>query len=285
MPDLRLSSTWDLSGWRFDGEAGVLTLARGWQPVLRSKPFRRLQRRGRSDHECSCHNCAPTIRGRIGSSPARRSPAPNLLATSDDPASGGISIAPGIISMIIGPTAVKPQPIAVRTGTGSIDLAAAGDITLGNRASVIYTRRARYRRGHPAWRCSPQPREPALSTAGWRHFHRPPAARCAASRRIWLGTSPPTATSSSRPGCIARDLRDDEDPTASQRATGWTVAFDRFEQGIGALGGGNIAVDGGRRTQQSLAIDSIDRHAGWRYHSRGQRGTCGRRRRSHRSCG
>lgn len=250
-PDLRLTSDWDLSQWRFGGEAGVLTLraarnlafdrslSDGFDGVADLTEFALSQLR--TDDSWSYRLVA-----------GADLTSADLLAT-NDARSGSITIAPGVA----GSATARANQIAIRTGTGSIDLASAGDVTLGNRASVIYT----------------AGRDTGIG-------FRLGSARGTLENRPYplMGGDISMRAGGSVHG-VAEELRGDLSQYGNQlvnnwlfrqgasdelalgqarRATGWTVAFERFEQGIAALGGGNVSVvAGGDLDNVSISIPSI----------------------------
>ncbi|HVH83478.1 MAG TPA: hypothetical protein VM713_04080, partial [Steroidobacteraceae bacterium] len=122
------------------------------------------------------------------------------------------------------------SPLVVRTGTGSIDLAAAGDLRLGNQASVIYTAGAQ---GPPNF---------ATARDGTSYL-----AQEGGSVTVRVGRDIVGATSDQlftnwlfRSGLNSSNLRGGFQPTA------WGISYDNFEQGIGALGGGDLTISAGR---------------------------------------
>lgn len=133
-------------------------------------------------------------------------------------------------------------PTMVRTGTGSIAIAAANDLVLTNQAAVIYT----------AGEAGPgtvlsELNELAYPVNGG-------SINISAGRDVvgtpsnqlfvdwlWRVGAPATTPQGS-----------DFVPTA------WSIAFDQFEQGVGALGGGNLTVRAGRNISDlGAAVPSI----------------------------
>src|SRR5262249_33565723 len=150
------------------------------------------------------------------------------------------------------------DPRVIRTGTGDIDIAAARDLVLGNQASVIYT----------AGLSGPGiflPGDPsgfitgvlglglAYPTAG-------------GDIRIDAGGDVTGAPSTQmigewqrRVGCI--DVTTCE--AIGRAPTAWSIAFDYFQQGIGALGGGNVSVSAGGNVRDLwVHAPSIGRQVG-----------------------
>jgi filamentous hemagglutinin family protein len=133
-------------------------------------------------------------------------------------------------------------PVMVRTGDGFIDVSASGDFVLGNQESILYTAGVA---------------GPGISIPG---------------RTGLAGLAYPAEG-----GNISIDVDGDvigattnqfvnawlwragaPTSTPSGAATAWTVNFEDFQQGVGALGGGNVSVAaGGDITNLSVSIPSI----------------------------
>ncbi len=151
----------------------------------------------------------------------------------------------------------------VRTGTGFIDIAASGDFTLATQSSVLYT----------AGTCVAAASGSCTST---------PSSYNAATGYIlpYGSTYLPYSTGG---GNINIDVEGDIDGARSNQfvtswlwrqggpgagtvksgAVEWSVDFANFQQGVGALGGGNIAVTaGGDITNFSASIPSIGEQIG-----------------------
>ena len=149
---------------------------------------------------------------------------------------GDVYIAPGVplnpndpyflCTPICGPT-------VVRTGTGSIDIAAARDVVLGNQASVVYTAGTADPRGLPVADSESNFQALAYPTGGGN-------VTVSAGRDVvgapsdqlytdWLWRAGTNANSSS-----------------GYNPSAWSVNFGLFEQGFGALGGGDLRITAGR---------------------------------------
>jgi len=250
-PDLRLSSTWDLSQWRFNGEAGVLTVR-----ALGNLTFDGSLSDGFNGTADLTSNAVPQLRTDDSWSyrlVAGADAGSADLMTTGHEAIGALSIAAGRIG---GGTA-RPRPVAIRTGTGSIELASAGDVTLGNRASIIYTAGRdldlgfRLGAGRGTLENRPYPLQGgdiSIEAAGTVRGVSPEGSADLASFGNQLINS----------WLYRQGASDDVATGPARRATGWTVAFDRFEQGVGALGGGNVSVTaGGGLDNLSISIPSI----------------------------
>ena len=148
---------------------------------------------------------------------------------------GSVSVASGGLSNSSAGGASTPTMI--RTGTGSIDIAAAGDLKLGNQASVIYTAGAGYS-GSVATgdgtTLDPYLGLPVLSYpvgGGSVSINVGQNVLGATSDQLftnWLWRSGETTTGFQTPAPVS-----------------WLPAFDYFEQGVGALGGGDLTVRAG----------------------------------------
>jgi filamentous hemagglutinin len=140
-----------------------------------------------------------------------------------DAGSGSIFLAPGT------PDAAGQQ-VVVRTGTGNIDLAAAGDLRLGNQASVIYT----------AGSNGP----PTLGGATGGTFF---LAQDGGSVTVDVGRDIIGAPSDQLfTNWLFRTGRNSADPRNGYQPTAWGLSYDNFQQGIGALGGGDLTIRAGR---------------------------------------
>jgi filamentous hemagglutinin len=135
----------------------------------------------------------------------------------------------------------------VRTGTGFIDVSASGDFVLGNQASLLYTAGVAgpgiplaARTGGLGGRAYPEDGGDISITVGGDVIGAPTNQFVNA----WLWRAGSTSA-----------------PSGS--AVGWTVDFQSFQQGIAALGGGNISVSaGGDISNLSASIPSIGRQVG-----------------------
>jgi filamentous hemagglutinin family protein len=212
--DLVLAADWELSSWRFGGETGYLT--------LRSAGDLRFDANLSDGYAPELFNFMEQLPG--GSWSFRLAAGADLSSASAlavlDRAAGG--------SVLVGPGPANGQR-AIRTGTGDIEVAAAADVRLANDRSVIYTM------GTPVTGVS----SPVL---GFMMFEGLQSAALAehggrvvvrAGGDIVGQPSDQLVTDwlwrlGSLPG------NDYPSPTA------WGVDFNRFRQGIGALGGGSV---------------------------------------------
>lgn len=248
--DLTLAANWNLFDWRPGGAPGVLTLRAGGNLLFNSSL---------SDGFAAVPPATGTIPSNVFTLPT--TPAESwsyrLVAGADSsgahplsvrpitelaPGSGSISVASGQVNNV--PTGTS-RPRMIRTGTGSIEIAAGRDLTLGNRASVIYTAGAASG-GVP------------LSALGNRAY---PDGGGDISISVG-GNVNGAQTNQLVTDWLWRAGRP-ETALTGRSATGWTVNFGRFEQNIGALGGGNVSVRAGESVRDlSVSIPSIGRQDG-----------------------
>jgi filamentous hemagglutinin family protein len=238
--NLTLATNWDLSSWRFDGVPGILTLR-----AAGNLQFNKSLSDGFSGVTGNAAFVLPEVAGPSWSyrliAGADLS-ASNLLSVQSpgalSPGTGNIVLAAGSVGTA--PTKV-PAPIMIRTGTGSIALAAAGNLQFGNQASVIYTAGENSDAGIPLAELSNLPYPTAggnidVNVSG--NILGAPTNQLVTSW-LWRAGQPPGTQS-------------------AVSATGWTVDYQWFEEDIGALGGGNIAISaGGNISQLSVAIPTI----------------------------
>jgi filamentous hemagglutinin len=243
--DLTLGTPWDLSTWRFNGAPGILTLRAAGNLLIENSLSD-----GFDGVTGASAFVLPSVPDRSWSyrliAGADLSSS-NLLAVKSAqtlvPGTGDIQIAAGSID---GGAIRPPVPIMVRTGTGSIDIAAAGDLQFGNRASVIYTAGQDSGLGIPL----PELANLAYPTGGGNidvnvggNIVGAPTNQLVTAW-LWRAGQPPGAQSNAS-------------------ATGWTVNYQWFEESIGALGGGNVAINaGGNISELSVAVPTIGRQIG-----------------------
>ncbi len=145
------------------------------------------------------------------------------------------------------------MPRIVRTGTGQIDLAATGDLVLGDQFSVIYTAGV----SGPGIRFPGLPFDGGLSNLPFPHR--------GGDINIDVGRDVVGAKSSQmiadwqwRTGC-----QQAETACNAFVSTAWTVNFEFFQQGIATLGGGSVDIDAGRNVSDLWTSSaSIGRQVG-----------------------
>ncbi len=150
--------------------------------------------------------------------------------------SGDVYIAPGMpldpnnpygmCNPVCGPT-------VVRTGTGFIDIAAGRDVVLGNQASVVYTAGTADPRGLPLFDTDSNFQGLAYPTGGGN-------VSVTAGRDVVGAPSDELYTDWLwRAGTNVSSI-------VGYNPSAWSVNFGMFEQGFGALGGGDLHITAGR---------------------------------------
>ncbi len=220
--DLTIGSSFDLSTWRFGSTPGILTLQAAGNVNVDSSITDGFATG--SYTLSSTPSASWSYRITAGADLSGANPL-GLADPSTLPVTGAsVILAPGVPASSRG---VPNAPTMIRTGTGFIDIAAAQDLVLGNQASVIYTAGEAGSVGTPvsALQNLPYPVNGGSITVT--------VARDvvgATSGDLFTDWLWRTAQSSGKGGVV---------PTA------WTVNFGTFEQGIGALAGGDLAVTAG----------------------------------------
>lgn len=253
VPNNRPSAVdWDLSTWRFGSGAvpGVLTLRAGGNLTFNGSL---------SDGFSGVTGNANSAAFRLATTPSDswsyRLIAGADLASADllavDPlAAGNFVIAAGNPSNNAGIVSTFRM---VRTGTGSIDVAASGDFRLGNRASVLYTAGAASPTGTLIGTGS-------VGLGGRVYPVRGGDISIAVLGDI-IGGDPQAAANGFGNQLVTDWLwRSGKDPALAPTgfATAWTVNFARFEQNVAALGGGNLRISaGGDIVNFSASVPSV----------------------------
>src|SRR5262249_8790057 len=139
-------------------------------------------------------------------------------------------------------------PNMVRTGDGFIQVAASGDFTLGSQASILYTAGVA---------------GPGITLPGPRGGLQNPAYPSDGGD-IDIAVAGNVVGAPGNQFVNAWLWRTAGSVTQPQSsAVAWTVNFATFQQGVGALGGGNVSVQaGGDVTDFSASIPSIGRQVG-----------------------
>ena len=135
----------------------------------------------------------------------------------------------------------------VRTGTGFIDVSASGDFVLGNQASLLYT----------AGVAGPGiPLAARTQSLGGRAYP-------VDGGGINITVDGDVIGAPTNQFVNAWLWRAGSGTSPSGSAVGWTVDFQSFQQGVAALGGGNVRITaGGDVTNLSASIPSIGRQVG-----------------------
>jgi hypothetical protein len=239
--DLKLSADWNLSQWRFNDAPGVLTLRSGGSLL-----FDRSLSDGFAEVMGEEGFVLPETAGRSWSyrlaAGADRTSA-NALAVLDSTllgtTRGDLKIAAGQVNNLMGGSRM------IRTGTGTIDIATANDVVLGNRASVIYTAGA----ASSGFPLASDFGEIGYPTGGG-------DISIAANGNILGAQSNQLVTD-----WLWRTGRTEEQ--GEDIPVAWTVNFGRFAQGVGALGGGSVSVRaGGDIDNLSVSLPTIGRQVG-----------------------
>jgi filamentous hemagglutinin len=241
--DLTLASAVHLGGARYNGEAGVLT--------LRAVGNLNLNASLSDGFDSAAANAALQTTGTAswsyrlvgGADLGAASPLATQPIGAFAGASGNVRLASGTI---------------VRTGTGSITVAAGSDVVLADQKAVIYTAGARV--ADPTlggtytgslnyaatWHNEnpPQPIMPVFTEGGGDIVvtaQNDVKTLVASDQMIvdWLW----------RQGAVNAD-----GSFAANRQTAWWINFARFEQGIAALGGGNVTLTAGRDVVNTSAF-------------------------------
>ena len=287
--DLTLTSDWDLSKWRFnDGtgtvgaatEAGVLTLRAAGDLVFGSAPT--------GTTAAPIYNTASLSDGftsaagftllPVGSSSwsyrlvgGSDATGANVLAVNDK-RTGNVKLAPGGYSPAVikcgfgsnasickNPVVLTPAKTSfdmVRTGVGSIDLAAGGGLYLGNSNSMIYT--AGQQVALPASLATNLTNKAVFTTGGG-------DVNIAVNGDISAVGKPDPLTGVYSGSAVSQLISDwllrqgSTTLTNGAYATppAWWVNFGAFAQNIGALGGGNVNITaGGNITSLSAVVPS-----------------------------
>ena len=242
--DLTLAADWNLFPWRFGGEPGVLTLRSSGDLSFDrslSDGFQLLT--GANGFALPATPTASwSYRLVAGADDSSADPLAVLGLDELAGAGGSVRIASGIVS----PTTSTFR--MVRTGTGTIEVAAARDFSLGNQASVLYT----------AGVAGTGIRFNGTGQLGGRTYPvKGGDIAISAGGDIVGATSSQLVTD-----WLFRVGRQAQGADAGV-ARAWTVNFQRFEQNIGALAGGNVTVRaGGNVDNLSVSIPTIGQQVG-----------------------
>jgi filamentous hemagglutinin len=180
------------------------------------------------------------------------------LATDADGPVGSVRVANGTTSLVTS-TSSTPVTRAVRTGTGSIDVVAAGDIRLGNGASAIYTA------GRASSTGLSVP-NPFGSTPSKLYPVDGGSLSLMAGQDIVQGSGAPGAAPVRLAVSSFMVRYGGEEASVGpvyNSPVAWTVDFRRFEHGVAALGGGDVNIAAGRDVNSlSASLPSIGRQVG-----------------------
>jgi hypothetical protein len=237
--NLTLDADWNLADWRFNGAAGVLSVRAGGTLYV--------------DHSISDGFFSPFdfLLSDLGS----RSWSYRLAAGADLLSANPLGIradATGDLRLAAGaPFApfLGGAPTMIRTGTGRIDIATAGDMVLGNQAAVIYTA------GRPGAGITLDDDKSVGGLGGLAYPESGGDIRIRAGRDVLGAKSDQLFTD-----WLWRAGSNSE---IFPSATAWTISYDRFEQGVATLGGGRLDVSAGRDiVDLGASTPSIGRQVG-----------------------
>ena len=240
---LTLAADWNLAPWRFNGQPGTLTLRAGGDLLIQkslSDGFAAISGTGAFEiADVALRSWSYRL---VAGADLNSGDVLAVKTAGTNAGSGKLTVAAGRVST----STAAPVPVMVRTGTGSIEIATAADLVLANRASIIYTAGANSGAGVAL---------PVLGL-GLRNY---PTDGGDISVSVG-GNIVGAPTNQLVTGWLYRAGRD---TALFPSATGWNVNFQRFEQGIGALAGGNVTVraDGNIR-DLGASVASIGRQMG-----------------------
>lgn len=258
--DLTVASDWDLSSWHFHDRPGLLTLRAARNLTFDASLSDGFQ--GLDDLTVATpillNQNSWSYRLVAGADVA----SPDPLQTGQT--KGNFSLTSGVPSVAtLDPFASvvqRAQFKAIRTGTGSIDIRASGDVTLGNRASVVYTAGKDTGLGVPLGSLGDQ------GTLEGRPYPQFGGNLSIAAGDSIHGVVPGTDLSQYPNQLVTGWLYRQgavDGPLTSSRALGWTVAYEYFESGVGALGGGNVVISAGIDVDNlSVSVPTIGRQLG-----------------------
>ena len=259
---LTLNSSWDLSTWRPGGVAGALTirsagdltfngsLSDGFTGTTGANAFV-LTSTGPSWSYRLIAGADLTSSNAMAVQPKWEYGGSNPVLPGSTYGTGSLIVAGGTPASTVGGV---PTETMIRTGTGSIDIAAAGNVTLTNQDSVIYTAGVS---------------DPGYAYKGRGQFGTKGLTYPTEGGDIGISAGGDVGYAS---GAYSTDLvtnwlwrvgTDALSPITNQPiSTAWTVNFAEFEQGVGALGGGNVTViAGGNVSDLSVSVPTIGRQA------------------------
>jgi len=238
---LTLQANWALDGWRFGGQVGVLTLRSADNlniDASLSDGFAGTT--GAGAYVLSAATPSWSYRLAAGADLNSANPLAVQSLYSTAAGSGSLTVAAGANAR------GAPAMTMIRTGTGNIAIAAARDVTLTNSDSVIYT--AGIADSGVSYKLRGQLGGLLYPTHG-------------GSISISAGED---IVGASTPDLVTNWLwRVGTDTLPRAVSTAWTVNFADFEQGVGALGGGNISISaGGNVWDLAVSVPTIGRQVG-----------------------
>ncbi|QIM50725.1 filamentous haemagglutinin family protein [Hydrogenophaga crocea] len=228
---ITLAADWNLDTSKAGGEPGVLTLRAQGNVNLNNN----LSDGFGVATPCTTPTCAPNAPS-VAVLRAAPSWSYRIVAGADASAADPLQLRPADADVVLASGKL------VRTGTGSIDVRAARDIVLQGNGSVIYTA-GRVADSLPGYATPNNLLRPVfaqdggdLSLQAQRNITAQPSTQLFSD---WLF----------RQGAVNLGTGD------FTQTPSWWVRFDRFQQGVGALGGGDVSVRAGQ-TVKDLAVSA-----------------------------
>jgi filamentous hemagglutinin family protein len=224
--NLTLSADWNLATRRPGGGPGVLTLRAGGDLVLNGSL---------NDGFAQVQPATGAIPVNTAIPLAGPSWSYRLVAGADAGAANPLATQEAAVlsngDVVVGAGRV------IRTGTGSIDVAAGRDLRLESARSALYTA------GQPG------PAVPGFVAPSISGVPAPAYNQGGGDVRLWAGRDAiGTASDQLVTEWLYREVRrtPGATPAFENRQASWWVRFDTFQQGVGALGGGNVVIDARR---------------------------------------
>lgn len=248
--DLTLDSNWNLYDWRFGDAPGVLTLRAAGSLIFDSSL---------SDGFAAVTGTATSAAYMLPEE-VRNSWSYRLIAGADQGSAdllavgnneeADVTITAGtVLSSTTNPSTYH----MVRTGNGSIEVAAAGDFILGNQASVLYTAGVNSNSGYKV--------VGALSSSNTNAGRAYPVDGGDISIDV-KGDIQGAQTNQLYTDWLWR-VGKSKSTAPNGLATAWTINYARFMQNVGALGGGDVSIRaGGSISDLSVSIPSIGQQVG-----------------------
>ncbi|MDP3220829.1 MAG: filamentous hemagglutinin family protein [Deltaproteobacteria bacterium] len=229
--DLSLAEDWNLSTARANGEAGVLTLAAGGNLNIDSNL---------SDGFNEATPCATVACDATDPVPATvrtdESWSYRLVAGADAGAANPLAV----MRNANGGNVTLAAGKLIRTGTGDIQVRAGGNIALADNKSAIYSAG----RASPAIAGFTSPADAQFSQGGGD-----------VSLAALGDIASPNRSKQLYSNWLFRQGKLDSTRTAYETdlQTAWWVRFDQFQQGVGALGGGDVSLAAGGKVENVSA--------------------------------